>query len=104
MCVVTILVGIGVMIYAVWCECYRESVFTRYKVNMMVTLGLLLVFIGMSMGVSWKQRNAFYNAVDARYVIYVNGQEVEPEHINLERCSLRATIDNDNQVILVTLR
>ena len=104
MCVVTILVGFGVMIYAVWCECYRESVFTRYKINMMVTLGLLLVIVGMAMGVCWKQYNAFYNAVDSGYVIYINGQEVEPEHINLNECWLQATVDNDNQVILVSLR
>lgn len=100
MCVITILAGIGVVAYAVWWECYL----TRAKASMMLALGLILVLVGMAMGVCWKQYNAFYNAVDSGYVIYVNGQEVEPEHINLNECWLQATVDNDNQVILVSLR
>lgn len=102
MCVITILAGIGVVAYAVWNECYL----TRAKASMMLALGLLLVLVGIALGVCWKQYNAFYNAVDAGYTIYIDGQEVEAEHLNLDSYATYTGthIDNDNQLILIDKR
>lgn len=95
--------GFSVLGYAVWCALFDRRWNQRNPVLLLI-LGFTLVCLGITLGMTYKKRVAFFKAVDSGFTIYVNGQEVEAEHLDLDAIALRATVNTDDRVILVTLK
>lgn len=73
-----------------------------YKEALILWLVMFLVVLGIWLTVARDKRINFYAAVDAGYTLLVDGQEVEPENLDLERYYAQAHIYDDNQVIVIT--
>lgn len=76
------------------------------KATICIILGFTLVLLGFAFIYSRSLRINFYRAIDAGYTIYIDGQEVETEHLNLDSYATYTGthIDNDNQLILIDKR
>lgn len=76
------------------------------KATICIILGFTLVLLGIASIYTRALRINFYKAIDAGYMIYIDGQEVEAEHLNLESYATYTGthIDNDNQLILIDKR
>lgn len=101
-----VLIGMAfVMIVIGFINTLRAHSFNKkFKDCWMETLGIGLMGLMLLFGITFVSNAAktkqWNDAVDKGYSFYIDGQEVEPEHINQKE--YKATYDDDKQQVLLS--
>ena len=68
----------------------------------LIMFALIFAFLSAILYVKHDKYQEFCRAVDDGYVIYLDGEEVDPECLNLESYYSSAEIDEENHTVLIS--